>query len=754
MLFSFLSFLSVYYVLNVSVEKNIKFTTAEFISNKKNIVKSQVHNLVNYIKYIDNNEQKRILTHMRQNTFFISRIINKKNLSIILKTYEKNRHYTFLVIKNGKVLYRSNNFPETVLNSKELQNSKTVKKIGNFYVYCVNDKNKTVCSAVSSQYIKNLIQKKIRNLLNSMKFIINQGYFSIIKIDNFNGGKKFAHFIAYPKNPEWEGMYINDSKKDAKGYEYRKYYLKLLKEKRGGFFDYWFKKNGILYKKISYVEFYKPYNWAIFGGVYFDQLNSKIAAKKRELKNTLHKIILFYIIISFIFLIIMFFIARYENDILKQMINEYEKKILSKSEKLEKLNNALKNLNKNLHKEVKKKTEELLRSYFTDRLTSLPNREKFINDLNEENKKAIAILNINSFKEVNDYYGTETGDEILKKIASKISAFHAYRLSGDEFAVLGDDCDELYTRMNEFLNEIEKNKIKIGDEFIDINFSIGIGSTLEQADIALKNAKKSKMEKIVIYNNSLKEANDYKDFIFWKKALVYAVENGGVLPYVQPIIDASTGVICKYEVLMRVKYKEKIYPPFFLDYAKKAGVYVDLQKIIIQKSFEIFGKTKIPFSVNISVTELSNNNFKKFLLEQIERYGVENNLTIEILESEVLDDGEIIGFLMYLNSMKGIEIAIDDFGSGNSNISYLVKNIPINIMKIDGSLVKNLLNNKNNKKLIKVLIDMARIFKLKTIAEFVENEEIAAMLKRLGIDCLQGYYYSKPFDINDIKEKQ
>jgi EAL domain-containing protein (putative c-di-GMP-specific phosphodiesterase class I) len=103
--------------------------------------------------------------------------------------------------------------------------------------------------------------------------------------------------------------------------------------------------------------------------------------------------------------------------------------------------------------------------------------------------------------------------------------------------------------------------------------------------------------------------------------------------------------------------------------------------------------------------------------------------------------------------MVGIEIAIDDFGSGNSNISYLLERFPVTILKIDGSLVKDVLEFENNQKLIKVIASMARIFNLTTIAEFVENKEIADMLEKYGICCLQGYYFSKPFDARELIEE-
>ncbi|WP_338025533.1 EAL domain-containing protein [Caminibacter pacificus] len=272
--------------------------------------------------------------------------------------------------------------------------------------------------------------------------------------------------------------------------------------------------------------------------------------------------------------------------------------------------------------------------------------------------------------------------------------------------------------------------------------------------MALKYAKNKKMGKIVIFDENLEIVKNYKEYMEWKNIIKQALRDDKIIPYVQPIVDAKTKETKKYEVLLRLEHNGKIYPPFFLEHAKRAGLYVDLQKVMIKKSFEVFSKIDSNFSINLSVMELSNVSFKKYLLDMIDEYKVSEKLTIELLEDEKLMDEELLGFLIFLREMVGVEIAIDDFGSGNSNISYLIRKMPVTILKLDGSLIKDMMKNENNKKLIQVIVSMAKIFELKTIAEFVENAEIAECLEKYGVDCLQGYYFSKPFDINNLKEKE
>jgi EAL domain-containing protein (putative c-di-GMP-specific phosphodiesterase class I) len=173
---------------------------------------------------------------------------------------------------------------------------------------------------------------------------------------------------------------------------------------------------------------------------------------------------------------------------------------------------------------------------------------------------------------------------------------------------------------------------------------------------------------------------------------------------------------------------------------------------MIEKCFEKFSKLNYKFSINLSASELANIQFREFLLNKIDEYNVSDKLIIELLEDEALHNDELIGFLIYMYSEVGVEFAIDDFGSGHSNLSYLLSKLPVTILKIDGSLIKNIDSNIKTYKLVKALTQMAKTFNLSVVAEFVENEEIAYILKSLGIDYLQGYHFGKPEDIRNLKE--
>jgi len=767
-LYSVISFGVVYFILNSSLKRDIEFTKKEYFSTKKTIVKNQVLNFVNYINQVFDKKHRFFSKKLHQNIEFLVDTLSTKPFTkykFIVSQFKKidPRFDYFLLDSNLNVIYstRDNiceicdkNEIKKIINNLKSNDSLMVKTYNDRYLisgkqFEANGKKYWIFSIVSSKVVHSAIKQTVKEMLYSVKFNKNKGYLSIIEIKNINGGKKYGKFVAIPIKPEWEGVYLNDNKKDAKGFEYRKKYLKLLRENGEGYFTYWFKgKDGQLYRKISYVKLYKPFNWAIVGGIYINEINNLVHKKEEKIKNELSKIFKYYLIISAIFLVIVYFITKYENKMLETIIDNYEKKI-------KRQNKQLKELNQNLQKEVDKKTKELLESYFIDPLTKLPNREKLLADLNEGNY--IALLNIDSFKEINDFYGIEVGDEVLKKVAQLLKNIASpYKLAGDEFAFLDKDINSLEEKVKKVLDLFEKHKLMIKECIeIDVLFSVGIGKNFPQADMALKYAKSKKSSRVIIYNENLPVAKEYENNIKWKNIIKNAIKEDRVIPHVQPIVNAKNFETEKYECLIRIEHEGKMVSPFFfLDVSRKTGQYLDLQKIMIEKCFDKFSKLNYKFSINLSASELTNPQFKEFLIRKIEEYNVFEKLIIELLEDEALHNDELIGFLIYMYSELGIEFAIDDFGSGHSNLSYLLSKLPVSILKIDGSLVKNIDFDVKTYRLVKALTQMAKMFDLSVVAEFVENEEIAYILQSLGVDYLQGYYFGKPEDIRNLKEKE
>jgi len=763
-LFALLNFVVVYIVLDDAYQKEVNVIKEQYISSQKEIIKNQTNNFINFIEHIrklETNDKLKLLQTSVKVFANILSVSNPKNFKYILQN-AKNKAPFFeigLSDTNGHILFATDN----IIDHRKFRTQAIQKGFGRIlkfntkegikYSYILRFKNRinhkeyVIGNSIFQSTIDRIVQKIVIDRLNTLRFgAKNNGYISIAEILNYKGGDKFAKVIALPIRQNWVGKIISDDKKDAKGNEYRKEYLQIINTVGHGYVKYWFykKTNKSVHPKISFVKIYKPFNWMIVAGVYLDDITHIIENKQMITKIEMEKIFYIYLVFLIVFLIIAYLISKYENKILTELIESYERLLHFQNEKLIKIN-------KDLEKEVEEKTEILLDSLLVDGLTKLANREKLIMDLKDGNFY-VAILNIDSFKEINDYYGIEIGDEVLRKFADMLKEIthKSYKLSADEFAIINTSLDELEKLVKKLLHKLSHTPFRIRNETINLVFNCGIGKHLVEADMALKYAKKHKYEAIVVFNEELNITKEYKENIRWKSIIKEAISSNNILTYIQPIVNNTTKEIDKYECLVRLRHNDKIYSPyFFLNIAKHTGKYAEIQKIMIENSFSKFSKLNYKFSINLSLLDLTNTKFKEFLLNKIKQYNVYDKLIIELLEDEALLNKEVLSFLKQLDEL-GIEIAIDDFGSGYSNFAYLIKDLPVSILKIDGSLVKNIAKSEKDYKLLESIIDLAKKFDFEIVAEFVENEEIFELLRKLKIDYSQGYYFSEPFDIETL----
>ncbi len=214
----------------------------------------------------------------------------------------------------------------------------------------------------------------------------------------------------------------------------------------------------------------------------------------------------------------------------------------------------------------------------------------------------------------------------------------------------------------------------------------------------------------------------------------------------QPIYNNFQGKVEKYEVLVRLKYKDKIfYPDEFLQISKKIKKYKALTKIIIQKTFEYFADKDFEFSINLSMEDIIDEEIRQYLYEEIVNNNVQNKLVIELVETEAINNYE--AFTNFIKQIKKLncKIAIDDFGSGYSNYDYIIKlSDYIDYLKIDGTLITDIDTNKKTQLLVGTLKFLCDSLKIRTIAEYVENKEIFEFIKAMNISYSQGYYIGKP----------
>ncbi|WP_281951588.1 EAL domain-containing protein [Nitrosophilus kaiyonis] len=405
---------------------------------------------------------------------------------------------------------------------------------------------------------------------------------------------------------------------------------------------------------------------------------------------------------------------------------------------------------------LKRMQRKLERMATIDPLTGLLNRRVLDIDKKKIKNPLFLIVNIDGFKHYNDFYGIKAGDFILKEVAKSLKKIvpkdlnpKFYRIGGDDFGILMEkDHLDIKDLALKIINYFKNHKIMY--ENIDIHLSVSIGITyerpiIETADMALKYIKKDIRRSFFIYNKHIGFYQKIEENIKKTKILKNALENNEIYTYFQPIFDPYKNEIIKYEVLARIKNGDKIESIFpYLDIAKETKLYENLTKVIFEKSFDFFKNKDLPFSLNISMEDISNPSLLKFLGNLFSKYpDIAKKVTFEILESAAITDYDAVRDFVSIVKSMGSQIAIDDFGSGFSNFEHIL-NLNIDYIKIDGSLIKDISKNPHAELIVKTIKNFADEANIKTIAEFVHSKEVLEKVKELGIDYAQGFYLAKP----------
>ncbi len=417
-------------------------------------------------------------------------------------------------------------------------------------------------------------------------------------------------------------------------------------------------------------------------------------------------------------------------------------------------------LNDSLKEEVQEKTLEIKRSLTKDRLTKLPNRLQFIEDLQidkQSNKdQFLALLNLDKFKDINDFYGAEFGDIILKKVALTIENIckkdgtTVYKLPGDEYAIYLNNSikqEEFIEKIQTIIKTIQGALYDIEQNSIYITLSCGIAfkedDILAKADMALISAKESKSS-LRIYDNSLDISSIIDENNRGLTLLKDAFASDTIQPYFQPIYNVKTQQIEKYESLVRIVNDTEVIAPYrFLDIAIKSKLYPNITRIMIEKTLDFFQNRPYEFSLNLSINDITDTKTSAFILEKLKNFNNPERIVFEILESDKIDNYTQLKEFITQIKHYGAQIAIDDFGSGYSNFSHILE-LNIDYLKIDASLVRYITTDENSKKITKTIINFASDLGVKTIAEYVEDKKSLDLLTQMGVDYVQGYYIGKP----------
>ncbi len=415
---------------------------------------------------------------------------------------------------------------------------------------------------------------------------------------------------------------------------------------------------------------------------------------------------------------------------------------------------------KSLLEVLSAKTKELEHTYFHDALTTLPNRMALERDIALQQKESLLLIDINNFTAINNLYGTQVGDSTLKSIAQYLNElsgdyYTAYRFSGDQFIYLShtyqklSDCKE---RARTIIESLSNNTINImvDHQELEINISATIAIVndmqnqrlLEYADMALEYAKKTHQD-IVVYSPELSLEAHYQKDIDAVKLVKNALKDDRLVPFFQPIVKSDGDVT--YECLARIIAEDGsvITPFFFIDGIKKTRYYAELTKVMIRKAFDIFEGTTTSFSLNLSYEDISNEKIITYLKTLIRSKNMAQNLILEIVESESIDNFDLIKH--FIDEMKtlGVRIALDDFGSGYSNFSYLMELKP-DFIKIDGSLIKEIDTNEKSYVIAKTIANFSKELNIAVIAEYIHSQEVYTKAQELGINGYQGYFLGEP----------
>ncbi|ABV66812.1 EAL/GGDEF domain protein [Aliarcobacter butzleri RM4018] len=409
-----------------------------------------------------------------------------------------------------------------------------------------------------------------------------------------------------------------------------------------------------------------------------------------------------------------------------------------------------------------------LKELFVDKLTNLPNRNRLKKDLNQTDDVLMAFFDIDGFLTLNDLFGEEIGDGILVELSYKLkehfpaNEYSVYKLDVDKFVVVavnsGKSVEEFYKYTKSFISKIENQSFLVNENEIDINLTVGVSHA--NGALAYKYAQRTityartKLRKIMIYNDSFNIHQSFENNIKWLKQLKNGFKENKFQAYFQPIVDTQTKEIYKYEALIRYidENGNEVGPYNFLDIAKKTKQYPNIIKVILKDALKLIKEKNKKVSINISYADISNKNTTKYIYDFLTAQSIEHTklLSFEILESEeIVDFEEVSRFISEVKKFECI-VGIDDFGAGYSNF-HLLSKLKISFIKIDGSLIQNIHNSKDLEIIVRTISNIAKEFNVKTVAEFVANEEIYNKVKELNIDYSQGFYFDKPISYDCIK---
>ncbi|MDD9912188.1 MAG: EAL domain-containing protein, partial [Alphaproteobacteria bacterium] len=435
--------------------------------------------------------------------------------------------------------------------------------------------------------------------------------------------------------------------------------------------------------------------------------------------------------------------------------------------------------------------DNMYRLATTDHLTGLLNRRRFMEELERsvslarrhKTEGVLMFIDLDRFKEINDTHGHEAGDDILRGVTDILkksfrSTDIVARLGGDEFAIIMHNIDPegAQEKVQEVIERINAFEVTYKEARLSVTMSIGMitypqedkdGDALTMAaDLAMYRAKD--MGRNRVYIDDASETADNIDSVRsqlkWVKRLRTCLETSDFEMHFQPIVPSRKRQRPLFEALLRIYDEEGQIgsPAIYIDAAEHFGLIQQLDLSVVERCFQTQHKLQeqgidVDFSINLSSRSLGDKDVMGRIHNLLDEYTINpNHIMFEVTETMAIHDpsafrelGEIHAFITELRRM-GFRFAIDDFGAGFSSFNY-IRQLPVDVVKIDGSFVKDLEHSRDDRYFIESMVMLCKGLGIQTIAEFVENENIVLALEDIGVDYAQGWHLGKPEpDVADL----
>lgn len=421
--------------------------------------------------------------------------------------------------------------------------------------------------------------------------------------------------------------------------------------------------------------------------------------------------------------------------------------------------------------------QALEHSALHDVLTSLPNRALFAEHLELAQKKtkrqenhqfAVLFIDLDRFKDINDTMGHQAGDDLLIQVAHRLQHLVREtdvlaRLGGDEFTILLDKIGSLENAMSlsQRIMETFQQPFPLGPKEVFVTASIGVALSnthtdgadlLRNADIAMYQAKSSGKARLEVFDQQMYAQALAKHQL--ENDLRHALEKQEFELHFQPLYNCKTQTVVGFEALIRWFHPQRGWvPPLeFIPLAEEVGLIVPIGRWVLQTACGQMARWQRQFpqvnsfyiSVNLSVQQLREPDFLNQVGQVLQETGLDGqSLHLELTESMLMDDSQTLVNLLRQLVNQGIQLSIDDFGTGYSSLSYLHQ-FPIHTIKVDQSFIRPMLEQREKRKIVETIVNLAHQLGMTAIAEGIEEEEHLVYLNQLNCEQGQGYFLSKP----------